>query len=75
MSSSPPARVVSHRYDATLGALVVICVYGYWVENGTIKLDTTLEQLNIDDIGGLLPIEKRATIHHVMTARSGVYPT
>jgi CubicO group peptidase (beta-lactamase class C family) len=29
--------------------------------------------LNIDDVGGLLPIEKKATIGHVITARSGVY--
>src|SRR2546426_11443294 len=46
-------------------------MYGYWVENGTIKLDATLEQLNIDDIGGLLPIEEKATIRDVITARSG----
>jgi hypothetical protein len=43
-----------------------------WVENGTIKLDTTLEELKIDDIGGLLPIEKKGTNRDVITARSGV---
>jgi CubicO group peptidase (beta-lactamase class C family) len=48
-------------------------LYGAWVENGTIKLDTTLEQLGMDDIGGLSAGEKQATIEHIITARSGVY--
>ena len=60
-------------YIASVRKSILSMLYGYWVENGTIKLDTTLEQLNIDDIGGLLPIEKKATIQHVITARSGVY--
>jgi CubicO group peptidase (beta-lactamase class C family) len=60
-------------YVASVRKSILAMLYGYWVENGTIKLDTTLEQLNIDDIGGLLPIEKQATIEDVITARSGVY--
>jgi CubicO group peptidase (beta-lactamase class C family) len=43
------------------------------VENGTIDLEATLEDLGVDDVGGLLPIEKQATVHHLITARSGVY--
>lgn len=60
-------------YVASVRKSILSMLYGYWVENGTIKLDTTLEQLNFDDIGGLLPIEKKATIHDLITARSGVY--
>lgn len=60
-------------YVASVRKSILAMLYGYWVENGTIKLDTTLEALGIDDIGGLLPIEKKATIEHVITARSGVY--
>jgi CubicO group peptidase (beta-lactamase class C family) len=60
-------------YVASVRKSILAMLYGYWVENGTIKLDTTLEALKIDDIGGLLPIEKQATIGHVITARSGVY--
>jgi CubicO group peptidase (beta-lactamase class C family) len=60
-------------YVASVRKSILSMLYGYWVENGTIKLDTTLEELNIDDIGGLLPIEKKATIGHIITARSGVY--
>jgi CubicO group peptidase (beta-lactamase class C family) len=48
-------------------------LYGYWVENGTIDLETTIGELGMDDIGGLLDIEKQATIHNLITARSGVY--
>jgi CubicO group peptidase (beta-lactamase class C family) len=60
-------------YVASVRKSILSMLYGYWVENGTIKLDTTLEALNIDDIGGLLPVEKKATIRDVITARSGVY--
>lgn len=60
-------------YVASVRKSVLAMLYGYWVENGTIKLDTTLEALGFDDIGGLLPVEKQATIGHLITARSGVY--
>jgi CubicO group peptidase (beta-lactamase class C family) len=60
-------------YVASVRKSILAMLYGSWVENGTIKLETTLEALGIDDIGGLLPIEKQATIQHVITARSGVY--
>jgi CubicO group peptidase (beta-lactamase class C family) len=60
-------------YIASARKSVLAMLYGYWVENGTIKLDATLESLGMDDIGGLLPIEKQATVEHLITARSGVY--
>jgi CubicO group peptidase (beta-lactamase class C family) len=60
-------------YVASVRKSILAMLYGAWVENKTINLNTTLEELNIDDIGGLLPIEKKATIGHVITARSGVY--
>ena len=60
-------------YVASVRKSILAMLYGYWVENGTIDLETTLEQLKIDDIGGLQPGENQATIHHVITARSGVY--
>ena len=60
-------------YIASVRKSILSMLYGYWVENGTIKLDTTLEALKFDDIGGLLPIEKQATILNLITARSGVY--
>lgn len=48
-------------------------LYGKYVANGKINLDATLEELGIDDVGGLLPIEKRAKVRHLITARSGVF--
>jgi CubicO group peptidase (beta-lactamase class C family) len=60
-------------YVASVRKSILAMLYGYWVENGTIKLETTLADLGFDDIGGLLPIETQATIHQLITARSGVY--
>jgi len=60
-------------YVASVRKSILAILYGYWVENGTIDLETTLETLGLDDIGGLLPVEKRATIGDLITARSGVY--
>ncbi len=60
-------------YVASVRKSILSMLYGYWVENGTIDLETTLEGLNFDDIGGLMPVEMQATIHNLITARSGVY--
>ena len=60
-------------YLASCRKSVLSMLYGYWVENGTIDLETTIGELGMDDIGGLLDIEKQATIHNLITARSGVY--
>ena len=46
---------------------------GSYVEDGTIDLSLTLEALGIDDVEGLSPKEKQATIYDLLTARSGVY--
>jgi len=60
-------------YVASVRKSILAMLYGYWVENGIIDLETTLEELGMDDIGGLLPIEKKATAEHLIKARSGVY--
>ncbi|MBK6825859.1 MAG: serine hydrolase [Chitinophagaceae bacterium] len=60
-------------YIASCRKSVLSILYGPFVENGKINLNSTLEQINIDDINGLLPIEKKATIRNLLTARSGVY--
>lgn len=48
-------------------------LFGKPVQEGRIDLDATLEQLGIDDIDGLLPIERLARVRDLLTARSGVY--
>jgi len=60
-------------YLASSRKSIMSMLYGKYVANGTIKLDTTLGELGIDDDQGLLPIEKTATIRHVLMASSGVY--
>ena len=60
-------------YLASVRKSILAMLYGHWVENGVIDLDATLEDLGVDDVGGLLPIERQATVDHLITARSGVY--
>jgi len=60
-------------YLASCRKSILSMLYGPFVENGQINLSTTIEQLHMDDVGGLLPIEKKATINDLITARSGVY--
>ena len=60
-------------YLASCRKSILSMLYGPFVKNGKINLSTTIEQLHLDDIGGLLPIEKKASIKDLLTARSGVY--
>lgn len=60
-------------YIASCRKSVLAMLMGKYVENGTVDLDATLEQLGVDDIGGLLPVERRATLRDLVTSRSGVY--
>jgi CubicO group peptidase (beta-lactamase class C family) len=60
-------------YLASVRKSILAMLYGTWVENGVIDLDRTLADVGIDDIGGLMDIERQATIRHLITARSGVY--
>ncbi|HEX6432088.1 MAG TPA: serine hydrolase [Niastella sp.] len=60
-------------YLASCRKSVLSMLYGPFVENGTINLNASIEQLGLDDVGGLLPIEKKTTINDLLTARSGVY--
>ena len=60
-------------YLASVRKSILAILYGPWVENGVIELNATLGDIGFDDVGGLLPIERQATIDHLITARSGVY--
>lgn len=60
-------------YLASCRKSVLSILYGPFVENGTINLNETLDELGVDDIGGLLPIEKKATIDQILQSRSGIY--
>ena len=60
-------------YLASVRKSVLAMLYGNYVANGTIKLNKSLADLSIDDIGGLLPVERTATVADLLGARSGVY--
>ncbi len=60
-------------YLASVRKSILAMLYGKYVANGKINLDATLEELGMDDVGGLLAVEKKAKVRHLITARSGVY--
>jgi CubicO group peptidase (beta-lactamase class C family) len=64
-------RAVS--YLASVRKSVLSMLFGIAVANGTVKLDRTLAEIGIDDIGGLTPVEREATVRDLLSARSGVY--
>jgi len=65
--------VADLSYVASVRKSILAMLYGKYVEDGTIDLELTLAELGMDDVGGLLEIEKQAEIEHLITARSGVY--
>lgn len=60
-------------YVASVRKSLISMLYGKQVASGAIPLDATLDELGIDDTGGLLPRERQATVGDLLTARSGVY--
>jgi len=62
-----------NSYLASARKSLVSMIFGVSVARGRIDPDATLESIGFDDIGGLLAIERTATIRHLLMARSGVY--
>ena len=60
-------------YLASVRKSVLSMLVGRYVADGTVRLDRSLADLGIDDVGGLTPQERRATVRDLLTARSGVY--
>lgn len=60
-------------YIASCRKSILSMLYGKYVENGTISLQTTLAELHLDDVGGLLASEKTATIQDLLQSKSGVF--
>ncbi|MFV9551942.1 serine hydrolase domain-containing protein [Algibacter sp. PT7-4] len=65
--------IEENSYIASCRKSVLAMLFGKYVENGTINLDKTLGELNISDVNPLLPIEKKARIRDLISAKSGVY--
>jgi CubicO group peptidase (beta-lactamase class C family) len=60
-------------YLASVRKCILSLRYGRPVTDGVINLESTLDDLGIDDVQGLVPRERRATVHDLLTGRSGVY--
>ena len=60
-------------YIASCRKSVLSMLYGSLVEDGTVDLNQTIGDLGVDEKGGLLPIEKKATVDHILNSRSGVF--
>lgn len=60
-------------YLASVRKSILAMLYGNYVASGRIKLDASMADLKIDDVEGLLPAEKAATVGDLLAARSGVY--
>ncbi|HVX44977.1 MAG TPA: serine hydrolase, partial [Mycobacteriales bacterium] len=60
-------------YQASVRKSLLSLLFGRPVSDGHIRLDSTLEQLGIDDVEPLSAAERRATVADLLTARSGVY--
>jgi CubicO group peptidase (beta-lactamase class C family) len=60
-------------YLASARKSVLATLYGNYVKRGRIRLNRTLADLGLDDLGGLTAAEKEATVADLLGARSGVY--
>lgn len=73
-------KVVDHHGDVSRRFMchsvrksLLTSLFGFYVDNGTIDLDLTLKELNIDDVHSLTDLEKTAKIRDMMKARSGIF--
>lgn len=60
-------------YLASCRKSILSMLYGKYVDNGVINLNETIGSIDIDEDDGLLDIEKKATVSHIINARSGVF--
>ncbi len=58
---------------ASVRKSVLSMLYGKYVAQGKIDPNATVEQLGLVDVEPFLPIERGATLQHLLTARSGIY--
>lgn len=52
---------------------VLSAMYGKYVDAGLIDMNSTMKDLDINDVEGLSEIELKATVRDLLKARSGVY--
>jgi CubicO group peptidase (beta-lactamase class C family) len=52
---------------------IISALFGQLIGDGLVRLDSTLAELGVEDSPQLTPMEKSATLEHVLTSSSGVY--
>lgn len=65
--------VTEVSYLASVRKSILAILYGIHEDRGTLDLDLTLAELDIDDVRGLTEGERQATNRHLVESRSGVY--
>src|SRR5256714_373769 len=65
--------LTAQSYLASVRKSILSMLYGIEIARGHLDTSKTLAQLGIDDLGGLLPNERQATIQDLLGARSGVF--
>jgi CubicO group peptidase (beta-lactamase class C family) len=60
-------------YLASARKSILSMLYGRYVAEGAIDLDRTVGDIGLDDVQALLPVERTATLRHLLTATSGIY--
>lgn len=66
-------EVKANSYIASCRKSILAMLYGKYVKNGTIDLNETVVDLGLDKSENLLEVEKTATVHDIIAARSGIY--
>src|SRR5206468_2062550 len=61
--------LTAQSYLASVRKSILSMLYGIEIARGHIDASKTLAQLGIDDLGGLLPNERQATIQDLLEAR------
>lgn len=52
---------------------IISALFGQLIGDGLVRLDSTLAELGVEDSPQLTPMEKSATLEHVLTSSSDVY--
>jgi CubicO group peptidase (beta-lactamase class C family) len=60
-------------YLASVRKSILSMLIGIYRERGIIDPDRTLAEMGMDDHQGLTDAERQATLHHLLTARSGIF--
>ena len=59
---------------ASVRKSILSVLYGPYIARGVIDLNKTVAELGLQEAEPVLPMEAEATVQHLITARSGVYP-